>query len=264
MIPLLSGLPAFLLSLLVGLILGSFASALSYRIPRHESWVRARSRCTSCGHALGLPDLVPVLSWAFLRGRCRHCHAGIGVRYPLIELSTMALCVAVFAVMGLTPQAVCVMLAMPFLVALIVIDLDHMILPDHLNAILFALGLGYLALADLAALPMALMGALVGAAVYAGVVFVTGWVMTRALKRDAVGFGDVKFLAVAGVWLGLPLLPVFLVLSGACGVAFGLIWKTMGRGAVFPFGPALIAALILCLLAGPQMASALVAAMGHF
>lgn len=260
MIPLLSGPFAFLLSLLAGLILGSFASALSYRIPRHESWVRARSRCTSCGHALGLPDLVPVLSWIFLRGRCRQCRAAIGVRYPLIEVSTMLLCVAVFAVMGLNAASLVMMLAMPFLVALIVIDLDHMILPDQLNAILCVLGLAYLALIDPAGIPMALAAAMI----YAGVVFAAGWVMTRLLKRDAVGFGDIKFLAVAGLWLGLPALPVFLVLSGLCGVGFGVIWKIMGRGAVFPFGPALIAALILCLLAGPQMGQGLAGMMGHF
>lgn len=70
-----------------GLIIGSFATALVYRLPRGLDWVSARSRCPSCGHVLGVPDLVPVFSWLFLRGRCRHCGTKIPARYPLIELS---------------------------------------------------------------------------------------------------------------------------------------------------------------------------------
>ncbi|MCB1538670.1 MAG: prepilin peptidase [Alphaproteobacteria bacterium] len=70
----------------LGLCLGSFATALVYRLPRGLNWTTERSRCPSCGHALGVPDLVPVFSWLFLRGRCRHCGTRIPARYPLIEL----------------------------------------------------------------------------------------------------------------------------------------------------------------------------------
>lgn len=70
----------------VGLCVGSFVTALAYRLPRGENWVSARSRCTACNHALGAVDLVPVLSWVFLRGRCRHCGTRISARYPAIEL----------------------------------------------------------------------------------------------------------------------------------------------------------------------------------
>ena len=256
--PLLSGPPAFVLVLMLGLILGSFASAMSWRIPRHESWVRARSACTSCGHLLGVADLVPFFSWLFLRGKCRHCRAPIGLRYPLIELTTLILCLLVHATAGLTLPGIIMMLAMPFLVALIVIDLDHMILPDQLNIILFGLGVAFV----LANAPGTIVLAALAAAVYAGLLFVMGWVMSRLLKKDAVGFGDVKFMIAAGMWLGLPMLPAFLILSGLCGVAFGLIWKLAGRSAVFPFGPALILALLTCLLLRGEIAYAMLYGLG--
>lgn len=80
--------PAFRAGLFfcLGLCFGSFLSAVTYRVPRKLNWTTDRSRCTSCGHALGVPDLVPVFSWMFLRGRCRHCGTSISVRYPLLEL----------------------------------------------------------------------------------------------------------------------------------------------------------------------------------
>lgn len=72
---------------ILGACLGSFMTALAYRLPRGLDWVSDRSRCTSCGHALGMPDLVPIFSWVFLRGRCRHCGADVSARYPAIELA---------------------------------------------------------------------------------------------------------------------------------------------------------------------------------
>ena len=82
----------------LGLCLGSFMTALAYRLPRGLNWTTDRSRCPSCGHTLGVPDLVPLFSWLFLRGKCRHCHTPIPVRYPLIELAFGLLfgCVGLF------------------------------------------------------------------------------------------------------------------------------------------------------------------------
>lgn len=136
----LSGPPAWVVTVFLGLVLGSFASAMAYRIPRGVSWVSARSACTSCGHVLSALDLIPFFSWAFLRGRCRHCRAVIGWRYPLIELSTLLACLAVQGVWGFHYPALSTMLAMPFLVAAVAIDFEFMILPDQINLILAGLG----------------------------------------------------------------------------------------------------------------------------
>lgn len=242
------------LAIFTGLVLGSFASAMSHRIPDGRSWVRARSACPQCGHVLGVGDLVPVFSWLFLRGRCRYCRAAIGVRYPLIELSSALLCLGIFLMHGWSVPAGLMMLAVPFLLAMLVIDLDHMILPDQLNLILAVLGVGYILSSGTDQIGMVLAGGAAGAVLYAGLLYLAGVVVGKMRNRDAVGMGDVKFLAVAGLWLGVWALPFFLILSGVFGVAFGLVWrrigKSTGQGEAFPFGPALIAAFFACLVLG--------------
>ncbi len=244
----LSGPPAWVVTAFLGLVFGSFASAMAYRIPRDVSWVSARSACTSCGHVLSALDLVPFFSWMFLRGRCRHCRAAICWRYPMIELCTLLACLLVQGMMGFHLASIILMMAMPFLVAMIAIDIEFMILPDQINIILGVLGAVFVVLTSPYAPFLALKYAVLGAALYAGLVFVVGWVLGRVLKKEALGLGDVKFFAVAGVWLGVGLLPAFLILSGVCGVIMGAFWKVILKKDVFPFGPALIVSFVLCVL----------------
>ncbi|MDB5490512.1 MAG: type fimbrial biosis protein prepilin cysteine protease PilD [Micavibrio sp.] len=246
-----SGVPGILLSVLIGLCLGSFATAMTWRIPRGQSWIATRGRaehsaCPSCGHPLRLLDLIPFFSWVALRGHCRYCGAGIGWRYPVIELLTLALCVIINLIFGITPAGLVLMLAMPFLVALVAIDLEHMILPNQLNLILWVLGVAYICVTrDGGA---GLQSALLASLIYAVLSFVTGWAVSRVLKKEAMGFGDVKFFAVAGLWLGVSALPAFLMLSGVAGVVMGLAWKIIWKRERFPFGPSLIVAFLLCLI----------------
>jgi len=139
----LSTLPYFdaIITVVLGAVLGSFATALAHRSASEESWgkqigLRARSRCTSCAAPLGFIDLIPILSWLFLRGSCRVCDAKISVTYLLIELAAVAMCLGVWALHGLSVSSVLMMCAVPFLLALFVVDLRHMILPDVLVACL--------------------------------------------------------------------------------------------------------------------------------
>lgn len=231
-----------LLTILIGLILGSFTSALSWRVARGEGWVKGRSRCPQCGANLTARDLIPIFSWLFLRGRCRHCRARIGIRYPLIELGILAGCLAVYVAWGFTTPGLLGMLALPFLVTLLLVDVDQMILPDSMNLILAAGGLLFSAI--LHVLPMHALAALI----YGGIIWLAGWIVGRVLKKDALGLGDVKFMAVAGLWLGLAWLPYFLLIAGAAGVIFGVLWRYLRGQATFPFGPALIAAFFACFL----------------
>ena len=235
--------------LMFGLCCGSFATALIWRIPRGVSWIvaekgAARSACPHCQTPLTLWDLIPVFSWVFLRGRCRHCHAPIGWIYPAIELVSVILCLGVYALWGYSTLGGIVMLTVPFLMALFVIDLRHFILPDQLNALVAFLGVVY----------QFVLGGIVfaGTAIVSGVLwgvcaFGLGFLMKKILKKEALGFGDVKFFAVAGVWLPAVMAPPFLMWAGVLGVGLALIWKMAGRGAVFPFGPALIVSFALCL-----------------
>lgn len=247
--------------LFLGLVLGSFASAVTWRSPQGIPWAFPeksakeripRSCCPSCGATLGVVDLVPVFSWMFLRGRCRHCKKEIGCTYPAIELAVTAGALGVFSVWGFSLESVFIMMTLPFLAALFVIDTRQMILPDQLVAILFFLGLIHLAWAGAdsgfsAGYAGVLADRLSGALLYPGILWGAGYVVSRLKGKESLGFGDVKFVGMAGIWLGSSYLPFFMMLSGLCGIAWGLAWRLLAKSEIFPFGPALIAALCACM-----------------
>jgi leader peptidase (prepilin peptidase)/N-methyltransferase len=230
---------------------------LSWRIARQQPWIGGRSECPSCQTKLAPLDLIPLFSWLALRGRCRHCRAAIGIRYPLIELAVLSGCLGVYAAWHFTISAFIIMAALPFLMALFVVDVEQMILPDRILAILAFLGLIFiLSLVfppNLSLRPSRLIAAHGGGSLaFALLVWGAGKVVTWRRKREALGFGDVKFFAIAGLWLGIAWLPFFMIMSGMLGLAWGGAWRLMSREGPFPFGPALILAFYGCLLwAGP-------------
>lgn len=244
--------------IIAGLLFGSFSTALVYRIPRDIPWIfdkdkkACRSACPKCGTTLHILDLVPVFSWLFMRGRCRSCKEKISPIYPLIELTTLCGFIAVFILAGFTFEAIPLYLLVPFLVALIYIDLEHFILPNELVAIVAALGGINLITVygrhnihanTLSAEEMIVIEYILGGAIlYGALSWFLGFAIGKFLKKEAMGFGDVKFFAAAGLWLGLSKLHSFMILSGIFGVAFAIVWRFCGKGEVFPFGPALIAA----------------------
>ncbi len=248
------------LTVILGLALGSFATALSYRIPRDISIAaRLRSACPSCGHVLGIPDLVPVFSWLFLRGRCRHCGARIGWRYPLIELFTLLLCIGFYLSYGFSIPVLALFFLAPVVVSIADIDFGYKIIPDGLNLSVAALALAGLgAQGFLSGDPADLMAeagllAMQGGLVYGAAAAALRWGVMWVMKREPMGLGDVKFFAAAGMWLGpeLETLSHFLLLSGLYGVFLALLWKKIRKEAAFPFGPALVAAFVTLLLFYP-------------
>lgn len=236
----------------IGLLLGSFSTALSYRVPRKMSWGAVRSACPSCKTRLGVLQLIPVLSWAFSKGKCSFCKSPISAFYPLSEIVCGLLCLGVYFVYGLNIEGLIVIAAIPFLVSLFLIDIRHMILPNQLVFILLVIGIArliYYSTQDVfggiedMAIPY-----LLGAAVFSFVSWCIGFVMTRILKKDALGMGDVKFFMVSGIWLGLDALGLFMILSGGIGVAFSVVWRVVTGSQKFPFGPALILSFYILLL----------------
>lgn len=257
-------LPVFEYAIVVfiGLVLGSFATALVWRVPRGIPWALAvddgkrvvvRSGCPNCNKILSFKDLIPLFSWMALRGKCRYCGTPIGVRYVLIELATMLGCLGVYSVWGFTVPAFIIMAVVPVLMALFAIDAEHMILPNQLVLIGAGLALILILYQYLAYDPSYGFGRqalfkLAGMVVFGGIVWLLGWVTELVLKKEALGFGDVKFFAMAGLWLGLPYLPFFLILSGVLGVVLGIFYRIFVKKRLYPFGPALILALYTCLL----------------
>lgn len=254
---------AIFLVAITGLIFGSFINAASYRIPRGQSVADGRSRCPHCGKTLRALDLIPLISWIILLGKCRYCRARIGIAYPLTEIAaaTAFLLVYFYAddrglgaifLMGMT---VC-------LIMLIRIDLEHYIIPDGLNLAMFVMGAFY----NIGFLIFGWPGLWRGfnnpllfylgmPAAAAGLAWLLRWLVGKWKGQEALGLGDVKFFAVAGIWLPWPsMFACFLLLSGLLGVALAVLWRLLGNGPRFPFGPALAVALFLCLLF-PEMHS---------
>lgn len=266
---------------IIGLALGSFATALSYRIPRGIAWggvqggsgsgsadKAVHSQCPSCGTRLQLRDLVPFFSWLFLKGRCRHCGHKISFRYPLIELFCAILCVFPVMYGGWSPGALFLIMAAPFLVALLVIDLEYKRLPDQLILILLVLGVFFAISQKLLLLasdrnfadyffPIItdLGAAMLSGGIYAFFAYLLGRMTSLMVGRSSLGMGDVKFFAISGVWLSISLLPVYLILAGALGLVFGVLWRFFKKEQAFPFGPAIIMSMYFCVIFGDYFKS---------
>ena len=251
-------LEAFIVSLL-GLILGSFATAITYRAPRGIPWAFGtkstdsdvsahRSVCPSCKTKLTLRDLVPLLSWGLSGGKCRHCQAPIGYIYPAIELAVLFGCLLIYALKGWGLESFVMMALVPFLVALFAIDLEFMILPNALVGMIGALGLLRFALAGILSVEAVIFEYILGAVVYGAVAWGLRFLMSKWLKKEAMGFGDVKFFAVAGLWLGLGELSSFCILSGGLLIIMAPFWQHVVNKREIAFGPALILAFFGLLL----------------
>jgi leader peptidase (prepilin peptidase)/N-methyltransferase len=238
----------YLASGLGGLMVGSFLNVVAFRVPRGESLVRPGSHCPGCGAAVRPYDNVPVLSWLFLRGRCRACGERISPRYPVVEAITGLLFVAVLLVKGVSVEALPGLALVVILVPTALIDLEHRIIPDALMAIGAVVGLALVFVAD----PGHVGTHLIAAAAAAGFFFVVVLVYPRGM-----GMGDVKLAGLLGLYLGAsvaPALLVALVTGTVVGVAI-MARKGMheGRKTKIPFGPFLALGGIVGLLAGPAM-----------
>ncbi|MCM2334611.1 MAG: prepilin peptidase [Anaeromyxobacteraceae bacterium] len=211
----------------LGATVGSFLNVVIARVPAGLSVVRPRSRCPRCERPIAWHDNLPVVSWLLLRGRCRGCALPISVRYPVVELLGGLLGWAAWHRHGFTAAALAELCFTAFLLALAAIDLDTWLLPNALTWPLIALGLGAAALGLSAApsLGSAAWGAGLGFAAF----FAVSWVGEKAMKKEALGFGDVWLLAGLGAWLGaLALLPVVL-LASTQGAVVGLALVALGK-----------------------------------
>jgi leader peptidase (prepilin peptidase)/N-methyltransferase len=244
------------LALPFGLAFGSFSTVVVSRVPRGDSLVRPRSRCSDCGAELRLRDNIPILSWILLRGSCRDCGSRIPAFYPLMELATAALFVGVFTVYSNPWIAVMIGVFVAIMPAIALIDAGHRIIPNRIIYPSLA-GFGaYIATAWLAQLPLSLASAALGAAAYGG-----GFLLVAVVSPRGMGMGDVKLAGLIGLVLGSLGLRYVLVAAGA-GIALGgigaILALLMGRGRkdAIPFGPFLAAGAVVAALWGSDVASA--------
>lgn len=236
----------FVLSVIgaLGAAVGSFLTLVTYRLPRDEGIVVKSSYCPHCNARLRLPDLIPILSWLLWRGRCRRCHAPIGLRYVLTEMICALAPVALVWHGGLTLEVLALSGLCWCIVAIVLTDLEHYIILDEVQIATALFGVMYV-VATNAEWIYPLYAALAGIAI--GLTLKYGFLLV--CKKDGLGMGDVKFLGVAGIWLmdAVNFIP-FLFYSGVLGIITGLGWRAITRSERFPFGPALAFALALCVM----------------
>lgn len=237
---------------LLGACIGSFLNVVAWRLPRQESVVTPRSHCTHCGTNLSWFENIPLLSWPLLGGRCRHCHKPIGSRYWLVELLCAGLWVAAVwarpTAMGAQADPLLLVLGgwllLSWLVPLVLIDLDHLWLPEPLCRVGVLLGLASTALIGFHQDPVSgrlllLHHLLAAGAGLLGCEAVSA-LAERLMGKPALGLGDAKLAALLGAWLGLSGLGLSVILAVVSGAAAGLIGRLSGRLAPaepFPFGP---------------------------
>ncbi len=221
-----------LLVAVVGLCLGSLVGLVSHRLPRDQAVVLARSRCPRCGNCLAPRDLIPLVSFLALDGRCRHCGAPLSWRYPAIELVGAALCLAIWASADLTVEAVLAIGLATTLLTIAISDLETLIIPDELVVVCFLLGFADLLLGG----GGDLVDRLGGLALAVGPVVAVRQLFSARHGRHGIGLGDVKLFAAAGFWLGVEGVPWLFVIAGGIGVLTALVWRVRGQGPMFPFG----------------------------
>jgi leader peptidase (prepilin peptidase) / N-methyltransferase len=209
----------------LGLLVGSFLNVCIHRLPLRESILWGRSQCPFCKRQIRAWENVPVLSWLWLGGRCAGCHAPIPIKYPLVEIAT-GLAFAMNAwVFGPTPLLV---LRLVFM-----IDLEHRILPNVITLPGIMLGLVFSTFEA-----PGLRDALIGAIGCSLALWGTGEVVSRVLGKDALGFGDVKMVAMMGAFLGWQLTLVALFLASMLGSVIGIaiVALTRDRDYQIPLG----------------------------
>jgi leader peptidase (prepilin peptidase) / N-methyltransferase len=225
------------LAFLFGLLIGSFLNVCIYRLPQDLSVVRPRSYCPACSHPIGWYDNVPLLSFAVLGGRCRHCKAAISWRYPVVELSTASLFLVFVLRLGPGLPALKFCLLSALLVGLAFSDLEARILPDE-----FTLGgtvagcilawfvpikgdvageLLWIARVHWSPAWISVGVAVLGAAVPCLFLWLAGWIYLKLRHREGLGLGDVKLIAMTGAFLGLDGALMTLIIGSLAGSVIG-------------------------------------------
>ena len=243
----------FILVLLLGLALGSFLNVVIHRLPMGLSLARPGSQCPACHRSIRAYDNIPIVSYLLLRGRCRFCRSTISLRYPLVESLTALLLLLLYAKFGLTPRFLAYGTLVGFLIPIAFIDWDTGLILDKLTVPCFILGIGFVFGFHFVGWKSALFGAVAGGALP----WFLGWALTKSIKKDSLGFGDVKLLVMAGVYIGFPAIWIalfFSALSASLYVALGLLLRKIRLSDKVKFGPFIALGIVLYILMGPSIA----------
>lgn len=236
-----------------GTLIGSFLNVVVYRLPREESLSYPPSHCPVCDRKLKFYDLVPILSYLFLRGKCRSCKSRISIRYPIVELMTGLLFLYTVYTFGLTLESLEYLLIIGLLIPVFLIDYDHAIIPDGLNLGIFMVAVVlfvtrmFLGLNGWNDLLFHLFGLLAGGGFFFLIAVVT---------NGAMGGGDIKIMAALGFLFGLShtlVLTFFSFILGGVLSSLLLLFKIKKRKDYIPFGPFICLAALITLFWGDEI-----------
>ena len=250
-------MPLYLIEIFVfifGLCIGSFLNVCIYRLPASQSISHPRSKCPECDKLIAFYDNIPIFSYLWLKGRCRHCGVKIGLRYPTVELLGGLFALASFLKFGLNIEALVYFAFIACLLVVTFIDLDHRIIPDVITLpgipICFAVSF---ALPDIT-FKSALLGILVGG----GSLFLVAWLYSLLTKKEGMGGGDIKLLAMMGALVGWQGVLFTIFVSSLVGTLSGLavmLQSRKGMKLAVPFGPFLSIGGITYIFFGTQLIS---------
>jgi len=258
-----------LLTILAGLIVGSFLNVCIYRMPSEKSIVMPRSYCPACKHQIPWYDNIPVLSFILLLGKCRFCKNRISLRYIVVEVLTALIFAVIVKELGLNAVSIIYMVLSCGLIIATFIDFEHQIIPDEITYGGMALGLllsfAFPQLHNTAnrfyALRESLFGLILGGILILLIASIGTIAFRKKLKEigqeSAMGGGDVKYLAMIGAFLGWQGAVLVFFMAPFFGSVIGVIEKLRNRADIIPYGPYLSIATLITILWGDRILQAI-------
>jgi len=241
-----------ILLIVLGLAIGSFLNVCIYRLPKHMSISKPRSRCPKCDYQLNFSENIPILSYLFLRGKCSNCNTKISLRYPLIEILTSVIFLVLYYYYGLTIETLLLCVLFSIVIIITFIDIDVQLIPNELLIIGLIPVLIYVILPGLSNIWVHLLGAVC----LSGLFLLIGYIGKILYKEDSMGMGDVKYAFVIGLLLGWN--SWFLAfgisfLTAAIIILIFSITKKLKSRQKIPFGPFMSIGLFTALILGDRI-----------
>lgn len=235
---------------ILGLLIGSFLNVCIYRIPRNEGIIYNTSHCTNCGHRLGALDLIPILSYFFLKGKCRYCETGIKIRYPMVELLTGLIFLLIYFKIGYNIYLIKYLTIFSIIIVITFIDIDIQIIPDKLVILLLLWSVVWQIFQSEISWLQALGGAILGGGPL---------LLAAVVSKGGMGGGDIKLMFAAGFFLGIPFTALALFISFLAGSIIGITLISLGiktRKDPIPFGPFLAIGILISVFWGARIIEA--------
>ena len=240
-----------------GMIIGSFLNVCIYRMPKFKSVVTPRSFCPGCEHTIPWYDNIPALSFLLLGGKCRFCKARISFRYITVELLTASLLTILYLYFGLEANAIVYMSLTCAMIIATFIDFEYQIIPDEITyggmVAGVILSIVFPGLHETQSRLYGLIYSIAGLLTGGVIIYATGLIGKLIFKKDAMGGGDVKFLAMIGAFLGYKQVLLIYFLAPFFGSAVGIFMKLKYKAEIIPYGPYLSLASFIVIIWGHEI-----------